>query len=658
MNSFVNAVCCRPDGYSSSGDEVWDKDGNNLSYVGEVVHHELGRKHNHHHRQMWNITSGRIIDSVDQTPNDVWGQSKDPSSGHDTWFPNKMGELISKTESFCDVMSLGPPDHLFLESFQSALRVLYDRSKSTGNEIIVRMMFGNIAGMPVNCGRVIEALTKDLPTDSRLSIWVGAWRRGLSWNHAKLIAVDGCYLHTGGHNLWTKHYLATNPVHDLSFLLQGRVTKDGHRFANQQWSFVEENQSTFSGKIINTLPDNMPLLKRTRVTVSEWPRGKASVFPPSFTRALVMNSPHQELIADKSQDIKLITIGRQGSLVFLSRPADTAILAMMNSSKRVLRLVLQDLGPIKIPGSNKALPGLTWPKEYLAAIGEAIYERGVDVEMVLSNPYSIPGGLKGTEANYGNGWSCSDVAAEIIKAIQKQHKNIDDARLRAMIKDNLKICFVKHNKSHSYKDGMTIGLHSKHFIVDDLACYIGSQNLYVCDLAEWGIIVDNQQATLSIKQDYFDKIWENSYTEIDVNVEEVMDGLGVDRSGEFKLFGGYQSTGNIHGSAVEFYDKEETTDEDTAAVKDTPAIGGSHNDSVEENECTPSPSVPNKTESREDVSGTDKPPQDSTGDVKSGKGSNSNMMTEVKQTESFEAQTNPLALDCCGVADSFKISSE
>ena len=55
-----------------------------------------------------------------------------------------------------------------------------------------------------------------------------------------------------------------------------------------------------------------------------------------------------------------------------------------------------------------------WPKEYLAAIGKAIYERGVDIEMVLSNPNSIPGGLKGTEANYGNGWDCVDVAAEII----------------------------------------------------------------------------------------------------------------------------------------------------------------------------------------------------------------------------------------------------
>jgi hypothetical protein len=49
------------------------------------------------------------------------------------------------------------------------------------------------------------------------------------------------------------------------------------------------------------------------------------------------------------------------------------------------------------------LPGCTWPKAYLSALGKVIWEKGVDVEIVLSNPGSIPGGLSGTEANYGNG---------------------------------------------------------------------------------------------------------------------------------------------------------------------------------------------------------------------------------------------------------------
>lgn len=69
------------------------------------------------------------------------------------------------------------------------------------SQIIVRMMFGNIVGMPTNCSGVLDELTKDLPGDANIRLWVGAWRKGVSWNHAKIIAVDGKYLHTGGHNM-------------------------------------------------------------------------------------------------------------------------------------------------------------------------------------------------------------------------------------------------------------------------------------------------------------------------------------------------------------------------------------------------------------------------------------------------------------------------
>lgn len=99
-------------------------------------------------------------------------------------------------------MSLGPPDGLFMDKLKSALKNVSDAAQDKESPVIIRMMFGNIVGMPVNCEAVIKELTKDLPEDSNIHLWVGAWRNGSSWNHAKLIAVDGTYLHTGGHNLW------------------------------------------------------------------------------------------------------------------------------------------------------------------------------------------------------------------------------------------------------------------------------------------------------------------------------------------------------------------------------------------------------------------------------------------------------------------------
>lgn len=205
---------------------------------------------------------------------------------------------------------------------------------------------------------------------------------------------------------------------------------------------------------------------------------------------------------------------------------------MIHSAEKIIRLGLQDLGPVCIPSTKIALPGCTWPHTYLKALGKVIWEKGVDVELVLSNPGSIPGGLSGTEANYGNGWSCVDVAAEIIKEIRKQFPDAEDDDLRQKVADNLRICFLRTGSSTQWSDGINKGMHAKHFIVDDVASYVGSQNLYVCDLSEWGVLIDDAEAVAKLKSEYWDPMWAASYTGEDVDVQEVMDGLNIDRDGE------------------------------------------------------------------------------------------------------------------------------
>lgn len=380
--------------------------------------------------------------------------------------------------------------------------------------------------MPVNCNALVKELTSDLPADSNIQLWVGAWRKGSSWNHAKLIAVDGKYLHTGGHNLWDPHYLNSNPVHDLSIEMEGRVTVDGHMFANKQWAFIHSKQSSVVGQCAENVPDSVPLIWKNRVIVSEFPEGKAAEFPPVFTSSSV------PMYGKLDDSVPIISMGRQGSLTIRDRPSDDAFVAMIDAANSVIRMTLQDLGPVCIPNTKMALPGLSWPKNYMDALARVIWLKGVDVEIVLSNPGSIPGGLGPLEACYGNGWSCVDVAAEIIKRIIKQFPDADDTHLRQKVEDNLRICFVKHAKSSTYPDGTNIGLHSKYFIIDDVCSYTGSQNLYVCDLAEWGVVVDDKAATARMIDTYWTPMWNASYTPSDCDVQEVMDGLEVDRDGE------------------------------------------------------------------------------------------------------------------------------
>lgn len=97
-----------------------------------------------------------------------------------------------------------------------------------------------------------------------------------------------------------------------------------------------------------------------------------------------------------------------------------------------------------------------------------------------------------------------------------------------------------------------------------------------CDLAEWGIIIDNEEEVQKIKADYFDPVWENSFTGEDVDVEKVMDGLKIDRDGKSKLFHNAQNEQAAammpHGHG-EYYDVEDTAvevedDEEPAVVED------------------------------------------------------------------------------------------
>lgn len=151
-----------------------------------------------------------------------------------------------------------------------------------------------------------------------------------------------------------------------------------------------------------------------------------------------------------------------------------------------------------------------------------------------------------------------------------------------------------------------------------------------CDLAEWGIVIDNEEEVKKIKADYFDPVWKNSFTGEDVDVQKVMDGLKVNRDGKSKLFHNAQNEQAAammpHGHG-EYYDMEDTAVEvedgekpvvgenedgaETAASKDgeeavpesSPlegdAAAGSVAPSESKDQVSPSSSDVNKTKSGE-----------------------------------------------------------
>jgi hypothetical protein len=117
----------------SSGDEVKDASADGLSHVGKAAYDVLRKSHNHHHHELWNVTKGKVVGNLHVTPRDAFTRTTtDPPDGHDDWFPEALGEIIARTEVWCDVLSLAPPDGKFMQSFQKALSILAERDSSLG----------------------------------------------------------------------------------------------------------------------------------------------------------------------------------------------------------------------------------------------------------------------------------------------------------------------------------------------------------------------------------------------------------------------------------------------------------------------------------------------------------------------------------------------
>jgi len=508
------------------------------SYIAKAAIKELSSKHGNYHEKLWASTSGTVVGEIQHTPKGVWDTIEDPVDGHSDWFPETVSNLLGSTELWCDFMSLSPPEEyseVFTGAIKKALAKLAEKSAKSGKKIVVRILFGHVISTPVDCDALMEEFTEGLDdSNSNLEIWIGAWRNCMSWNHAKIVAVDGKHLHTGGHNLWDTAYLQVDPIHDTSIQLEGKVAIQAHQFANDQWEYIKTEQSTLKGCVLSTSQWVVRKCIRsclvpmsTRVDISEWPINKATQFAPLFHKDILpLSTTPTEEEEERSKEVKILSLGRYGDMgCDDARSSDGAFIAMFDAAKSSIRLFLQDLGPVNRTVGGRKISYLSWPKKYMRVWAKAMFERDVDVEIVLSNPTS--GEERGL---YSNGWSCEEVAAEIIKAMRELYPNASQAEIKKKAVDNLRICWLRTKKGNEWQTGCKVGLHSKFFIVDDVCTYVGSQNLYEFDLAEWGVAIDDKRQTEDFMTTLWNPMWSCSYLDgSDCNPEKVMEILDVDR---------------------------------------------------------------------------------------------------------------------------------
>jgi phosphatidylserine/phosphatidylglycerophosphate/cardiolipin synthase-like enzyme len=271
--------------------------------------------------------------------------------------------------------------------------------------------------------------------------------------------------------------------------LTGSAAGDAHRFAEIQWQWTCANRSWLTWSTWS-------------VWANRWAAGKINDdCPPAYKLADV----------DGGGDATVLALGR---LAWVDKnnaanDADLALEVMIRAARTSVKISQQDLGPPTVPVLG--IPLGSWPQGTLSAIGSALV-RDVDVYLVMSNVGAVAGGLSATVAPYANGWSMDEIVQRVrAEMIARPNPGQPSgAALDELICRKLHVAPLRFGPDEAFPDGVTFPNHAKLVVVDDVAAYVGSQNLYDAGLTEFGYLVDDDVAAAGLLARYWSPLWQQS----------------------------------------------------------------------------------------------------------------------------------------------------
>jgi Phospholipase D Active site motif len=419
--------------------------------------------------------------------------------GHSDAMIVGLHDLVAGARRSVDITLLQPsPDTRFLAALQAGIA---DLARS-GRPVVIRVLIGQYPPDNVDAAALLADLTADarIVSNGRIRLTVAAMRSceltgkcdSFSWNHSKIVVVDGQEALVGGHNMWSPDYLVDNPVHDLSMHLHGPAAGSASRFADALWQYVCAKAG-----------------KGSTVTIGSFESGEStpgSTCPSSF--APKTSGP------GAAGGVSVLAVGRLagGITKYFDNQGDLARDLMFGAARTSIRMVQQDIGFIL--GRADAI----YPESTLERLVDFLETRQGDIYIVLSNQGSI--GNSGFA--YDNGVPLKMLAKHLRDMVSKRHEaRLEDKNGRldtsirrgpdpvnAMLCSRVHLAPLRFGPDSTWPGGKTFANHSKFWMVDDRAFYIGSDNLYPVDLQEFGYIVDDRRAAADLLDAYWNPVWQ------------------------------------------------------------------------------------------------------------------------------------------------------
>mmetsp|Transcript_34097 Transcript_34097/g.50090 ORF Transcript_34097/g.50090 Transcript_34097/m.50090 type:complete len:832 (+) Transcript_34097:4-2499(+) len=484
-------------------------------------------------------------------------------TGHSDSMPDRIYEMLISAEGYIDISSLDAPDGRFLAAIRNALTMLHNTKKS----IQVRVLVGSY-GLKRGVHNILNDLVRDLPQNepSSIRVTVGYWMylypnfdieniirdtplviegNGFSFNHAKIIAIDGRVTFTGGHNLRTSNYLTSSPIFDVSMKISGSTAVSAHNYLSLQWEHICSH--TTKSWMWDPFSKIKGVVSRGDLSFADYAQYPAldhhrKTCPPPFRESSTADKKLPSLSPEEGSNFPAFSIGRLGGIA--TRPptldrdqtADRAIIAMFRSAKHTIKLAQQDIGPTggfdsKKHGFGTAEYWMLFGKSWvMMGLCNALL-RGVDVQIVVS---PIKDDTAAPQKNYSNGWSPKEVAHMMIWYLEHGHSfglshSLSSIDVRALVCKHFSITTTQYAKDISewsfeercpskydatgdcnLAEAKLFGQHTKMIIIDDRAVYIGSQNLYATPLTEWGVLIDHPKPVQTVLTQYWGLLWSAS----------------------------------------------------------------------------------------------------------------------------------------------------
>jgi phosphatidylserine/phosphatidylglycerophosphate/cardiolipin synthase-like enzyme len=474
--------------------------------------------------------------------------------------------MVASARRTVDLTTLFPPSGRFTTTLANAITFAANemvRTNDTGT-LTIRILVGE-QHVPARYTRFLQWLAPKLPTAveqqanellqqssdpeavldglglgdlspeaaRKIRIYVGVYHPSISvWNHAKILAVDGREALVGGHNLWDAFpYFDTTPVHDLSLRVSGPAALSAHKFAQRLWGVVcaAPGSRGVGNQMIwtwDTTKDEAELLTTCPTALT----GANSAIPPSPTPGAA----------------RIYAVGRLGTWLGLSssgsgkNPADDAIAAMIRAAQQNVIISQQDLrGPRRF-SEELDYHVRELLKQYLGeTLGNFVTDKVTFLNQMTTDYLSVQGAwmepvlraiadaaahdrkvhiIIPDEVGVASPGYSSSGADAVLQTIMRYWPGAPTGATKsdAQLRCNIEVVHVRQFDDTA-GTGYAPGSHVKMVMVDPgLATggvYVGSQNLYDHELAEFGYLIFDQASVQAVFNQYANPAWTTSATQ-------------------------------------------------------------------------------------------------------------------------------------------------